>query len=68
MRRVVSLWLPRFATDRLRRSAGRDSRRAPLATVESRDGRLLLAGLDRGGAAAGLHPGQPLGDARAILP
>lgn len=68
MRRVVSLWLPRFATDRLRRTAGRDSRRQPLATVEARDGRLLLAGLDRAAAAVGLYPGQPLGDARAILP
>ena len=69
MRRVVSLWLPRFATDRLHRAAGRDSRRAPpLATVEAREGRLLLVGLDRGASAAGLRCGQPLGDARAILP
>ena len=28
----------------------------------------MLAGLDRGAVAAGLHSGQPLGDARAILP
>ncbi|MCY4549433.1 MAG: DNA polymerase Y family protein [Defluviicoccus sp.] len=68
MRRVVSLWLPRFATDRLRRTAGPGSRTGPLATVEARDGRLLLAGLDRNAASAGLHPGQTLGDARAILP
>ncbi|MDE0173488.1 MAG: DNA polymerase Y family protein [Defluviicoccus sp.] len=73
MKRVVSLWLPRFATDRLKRSAGRadapvSRREPPLATVESREGRLLLVGLNRGAASAGLYSGQPLGDARAILP
>ncbi len=72
MRRVASLWLPRFATDRLGRTARRRDpgprREAPLATVEARGGRLFLAGLDRGAAAAGLHSGQPLGEARAVLP
>ena len=72
MRRVVSLWLPRFATDRLSRAAGPSApgprQEAPLATVEARGGRLLLAGLNRAADSAGLYAGQPLGDARAILP
>ena len=40
----------------------------PLATTLEVRGRLVLAGLDAAAAAAGLHPGLPLADARAILP
>ncbi len=69
---MVSLWLPRFATDRLSRAAGPSApgprQEAPLATVGARGGRLLLAGLNRAADSAGLYAGQPLGDARAILP
>ena len=89
MRRVVSLWLPRFATDRWAlQQSRRDSRRrdtkrpsrassgtagdkpgsAPLALIRAEHGRLGLAAVDAAAAEAGLAPGLPLADARAILP
>ncbi len=41
---------------------------AALATTRENRGRLVLAGVDAAAAAAGLAPGLPLADARAILP
>ncbi len=43
-------------------------KRGPLATTLEVRGRLVLAGLDAAAGAAGLYPGLPLADARAILP
>ena len=79
MRRVVSLWLPRFATDRLRRlamnspdgvSTGRllTEQDKPLVTILTAGGRQTVAAVDRKAAAAGLRPGLPLADARALVP
>ncbi len=80
MRRVISVWLPRFATDRLTRSeparpkpAGKLRQRPagparPRVLLRQERGCLLLAAVDDRAAAAGLAPGQPLADARAILP
>ena len=85
MRRVISVWLPRFATDRLTRPeparpkpAGREPARTlrqrpagparPRVLLRQERGCLLLAAVDDRAAAAGLAPGQPLADARAILP
>ena len=65
-RRVASLSLPSLSTDRIaRRSA------APadlLATFRSENGRLVIAAVNEAAAAAGLHPGLPLADARALEP
>jgi protein ImuB len=70
MRRVISLWLPRFATER--RSHNRRERRAwrdrPLALVARDRGRLLLAAVNGPAAGEGLTPGLALADARALLP
>jgi len=68
MRRVVSLWLPRFATElwRCRRSGGGPA--DPLALVAPENGRLVLAAVDAAAAGGGLSPGLPLADARALLP
>lgn len=65
-RRVVSLWLPRFATDRLR--LGRAPDRRPVATVVQDRGGHRLAAVDAAAARAGLTPGLPLADARAMAP
>ncbi|MEX0814332.1 MAG: DNA polymerase Y family protein, partial [Dongiaceae bacterium] len=73
MRRVISLWLPRFATDRLRqqRQDGRAARAddaRPLVTVVAVGGLALVAAVDAAAAATGLAPGLPLADARALVP
>ena len=77
-RRVVSLWLPRFATDRLtrRRDASRPGWRSepasaegpPLATVTAAQGGLRIAAATPAARAAGVVPGLPLADARALVP
>lgn len=65
--RILSLWFPRLAAERLLRAdpalAGR-----PLVVVGDRRGALVLASLTAEAEAAGLRPGMALGDARAILP
>ena len=67
MRRVISLWLPRLATDRLCRAepAWRDR---PLALVRDARGRLQLTAVNRAAERAGLRPGMALANARAMLP
>jgi protein ImuB len=72
LRRLLALWLPRFATDRLvrRRAAhapAADLRR-PLAVTADDRGRLRLAAVNRAAELAGLRPGMALADARAIEP
>ena len=76
MRRVISLWLPSFATDlwcqARRTSARREARSAwrarPLALTRGERGRQVLAAVNAAAAEAGLAPGLPLADARALLP
>ena len=66
MRRVLSLWLPRFATDRIARNRP-GSRDKPLALVAETHGRRVVAAVNAP-AAAGLTPGMTLADARAVFP
>jgi len=75
MRRVVSLWLPRFAIEcqfLMRPQAWRSTSSArdepPLALVAKEGQQLRLAALNRAAAQAGLVPGLPLAEARALLP
>jgi protein ImuB len=75
MRRVVSLWLPRFATEcrlLMRAQAWRCEPSAqdeqPLALVAREGQQLRLAALNGPAEAAGLTPGLPLAEARALLP
>jgi protein ImuB len=67
MRRVISLWLPTFPTDRLRRHADipPDS---PLVTSGHDGRRLSVAAADAAAAALGLSPGMPLAQAQALVP
>jgi protein ImuB len=67
IRRFLSLWLPRLATDRARRLHGVD-KAAPLAAVAKIDNAQRLVGVDAKAARLGLTVGLPLADARARFP
>jgi protein ImuB len=73
--RVLSLWLPNLATDRIRpRSAPRsvqdrpEADTGPIATFAAERGAQRLAAVCPLAARAGLRPGMMLPDARAMLP
>ncbi|MCB1473615.1 MAG: DNA polymerase Y family protein [Rhodobiaceae bacterium] len=76
--RILCLWLPRLATDRLHRdrqtaNAGSEPADAPasagpLAAVETAGNAVRLACVDAAGLAMGLVPGMALADARAMCP
>ena len=80
MRRIVSVWLPSFATDRLHRlrrnttgappsEAGAPPRaQAALATAAAGKGGLRIVAADATARALGIRPGLSLADARALLP
>jgi protein ImuB len=78
MKRIVSVWLPSFATDRLHRlrrtatstpsEAGPPSGQAALATVAAGKGGLRILALDAPARALGMRPGMSLADARALSP
>src|SRR5262249_56016074 len=74
MRRILSLWLPRFATDRIHRRRARDASPSPaqagegIVTAFALAGRAVVVGVDDTAASAGVSPGMPLADARAIAP
>jgi protein ImuB len=70
MRRVVSLFLPTWPTDRLRRKLGTSAPppEVPLV-VAGRDGRRrVVTAADRAAGVAGLRPGMPVTQARALVP
>ncbi|NHB77907.1 Y-family DNA polymerase, partial [Rhodobacter calidifons] len=66
-RRILSLWFPRLAADRIARRR-RDVLPVPLAVVADRNGAQVLVSLSAEAEAAGLSLGQPLRDATAICP
>jgi protein ImuB len=74
-RRIVALWFPRLPTDRLQRRgkilkahSGSFSEVPPLAIVKKINNALCLSAVDRKAASLGLAMGQPLANARAMLP
>jgi protein ImuB len=67
IRRFLSLWLPRLATDRARRLNGVD-KRAPLAAVAKVNNAERLVCVDAEAARLGLTVGVSLADARARHP
>jgi protein ImuB len=67
IRRFLSLWLPRLATDRARRLNGVD-KRAPLAAVAKVNNAERLVCVDAEAARLGLTIGLSLADARARHP
>jgi len=68
----VALWFPRLATDRLQRRwtriAAPPPDAPPLVVAAKEKGALVIAGLDRKATALGLCVGQPLANARAMVP
>src|SRR4051812_43743845 len=69
MRRVVSVWLPHWPTDRLRRTApDAPPRDAPLVTAAQDGNRRVLQAVDPAAAALGLRPGLAVAQAMAVAP
>jgi protein ImuB len=69
MRRVISLFLPTFATDRLRRERPADAPpEAPLVTATREGQRRILAAADANSRAVGLDAGMTVAHARALVP
>jgi protein ImuB len=71
-RRILSLWLPRLPTDRIkralsRRGGGPDSDQ-PWVVVVRQSNALQISALNDAAAAIGLAAGLPLANARAICP
>jgi protein ImuB len=69
-KRILCLWFPLLATDRLTRPEGPLAawRERPLVTAQEEQGGLRVAAANPPAREAGIHPGQPLADARALLP
>ena len=84
MVRVVSVWLPQFPIERLRRISENSGRgrqassavspdrgrgqRVPFALVESGTHGIVVTAVNGSAATSGVAPGQSLADARAALP
>ncbi|WP_369022880.1 Y-family DNA polymerase [Rhodovulum iodosum] len=66
-RRILSLWFPRLAAERLQRAA-RGLPPGPLAVLAEENGAEVIAALSAEAEAAGLYPGQRFRDACAICP
>ncbi|SLN48865.1 DNA polymerase IV [Roseovarius gaetbuli] len=64
-RRILSVWFPRLGAERLLRRAG-DMGDLPFAVVGDAGQSQVLVSLSHRAEAAGLSPGQPLRDARAL--
>lgn len=66
-RRILSLWFPRLAAERVQRMRA-DTLPVPLAVVAEVNGAQVLASLSAEASAVGLVQGQALRDATAICP
>ncbi len=64
-RRILSVWFSRLGAERLLRRAG-DMGDLPFTVVGDAGQSQVLVSLSRQAEAAGLSPGQPLRDARAL--
>ena len=70
-RRILSLWLPRLPTDRIKRQLARNGVPANLQAsivVAKQSNALQISALDDAAAKLGLEPGLPLANARAVCP
>jgi protein ImuB len=73
-RRILSLWLPRLPTDRIKRQLARANaaqanvNNAPCIVVAKQNNALQISALDDAGARLGLEIGLPLANARAVCP
>ncbi|HEX2724886.1 MAG TPA: DNA polymerase Y family protein, partial [Beijerinckiaceae bacterium] len=67
MRRVVSLFLPTWPTDRIRRRTDL-SRDKPLVTARKQGARRVVAAVDEAARRHGLKPGMTVADAQTFVP
>jgi protein ImuB len=74
-RRILSLWLPRLPTDRIKRQLSRNGAPAsdlasnlPCIVVAKQNNALQISALDDAAAHLGLEAGLPLANARAVCP
>jgi protein ImuB len=67
MRRVVSVFLPTWSTDRIRRNRRELPADAPLVAAAHDGRRRVVAGADRAARALGIRPGLPLAQAQARI-
>lgn len=70
MRRIVSLFLPTWPTDRVRRKAGRQPEPGaePLVTAHPEHGRRVIAAVDADARRLGIMPGMTVTRARSLAP
>ncbi|NIX77018.1 DUF6504 family protein [Microvirga terricola] len=68
MRRVVSLYLPTWPTDRIRRRLGAPLLDEPLVTVITEGSRRLIGAADHAAHTLGLRAGQTIAHAQAMVP
>src|SRR5271169_1551926 len=71
MRRVVSLWLPTWPTDRLRKQDAPPDGALPdgALVTATHDGRKrVIAAVDATAAQSGLYPGMPVAQGQALVP
>ena len=69
MRRVVSLFLPTWPCDRVRRkNAGAPPRDCPMVTVMQEGNRRVIAAADEAARRIKLHPGMTLAHAQSLVP
>ncbi|SFD01653.1 Y-family DNA polymerase [Tropicimonas isoalkanivorans] len=67
VRRILSLWFPRLCAEGILRAEG-SAPSGPFAVVRNSGNMQVLVSLDIAASRAGLRPGQPLRDARAMCP
>ncbi len=68
VRRLLALWLPDLAIDRLRRTDGQEVAGRPLVLTATASNRQIVLAADPVAEAAGITVGQPLADARTLEP
>jgi protein ImuB len=68
MRRVVSLYLPTWPTDRIRRRTGEPPRHEPLVTVHTVGSRRVVRAACAAAQELGLYTGMALAQAQALVP
>ena len=66
-RRIVAAWFPWWPVERLAWRCP-EARTRPFATIGEQRGRLVIEAVNPRAAGAGLAPGMPLADGRAIVP
>jgi protein ImuB len=67
MRRVVSVNLPTWSTDRWRRKRGSPRLEVPFVMVGRENSRRVVLAADAAARSAGVHPGIPAAQAQAAL-